>query len=153
RIEETFTTRLDGDRRARYLARAGGMRDGGMTLLIFEDCARTAPRDGLTAEEARDQASQSLGMVQIALWLTITAHGLSTSLQHWHAIIEDVALDFVGLPRGSIPAGLVHAGRRAHRAPAATRGGGRAILGRTRDPGTLKSPSRLLRAMARRHGR
>ncbi|MGI8855791.1 MAG: nitroreductase family protein, partial [Thermomicrobiales bacterium] len=42
RIEETFTTRLDGDRRARYLARAGGMRDGGMTLLIFEDCARTA---------------------------------------------------------------------------------------------------------------
>jgi predicted oxidoreductase (fatty acid repression mutant protein) len=72
-----------------------------MTLLIFEDRARSAPRDGLTAEEARDQASQSLGMVQLALWLTITAHGLSTSLQHWHAIIEDVALDFVGLPQGA----------------------------------------------------
>ncbi len=98
-VEETFMARLDGDRRARYLTRAAGMRDGGMTLLIFEDCARTAPRDGLTAEEARDQASQSLGMVQLALWLTITAHGLSTSLQHWHAIIGDVALAFVGLPR------------------------------------------------------
>ena len=101
KIAETFATRLDGDRRARYLARAAGMRDGGMTLLIFEDLARTGPRDGLTADEARDQASQSLGMVQLALWLTITAHGLSTSLQHWHAIIEDAALDFVGLAPGA----------------------------------------------------
>ncbi len=102
RIEEAFAARLVGDRRARYLARAAGMRRGGMTLLIFEDFARAAPRDGLTDAEARDQASQSLGMVQLALWLTITAHGLSASLQHWHAIvgagIEDVALDFVGLP-------------------------------------------------------
>jgi predicted oxidoreductase (fatty acid repression mutant protein) len=96
-IAETFAVRLEGDRRARYLARAAGMRNGGMTLLIFEDRARAAPRDGLTADEARDQASQSLGMVQLALWLTITAHGLNTSLQHWHAIIEDTALAFVGL--------------------------------------------------------
>jgi predicted oxidoreductase (fatty acid repression mutant protein) len=100
-IEQAFAVRLDGDRRERYLARAARMREGGMTLLIFEDRARSAPRDGLTAEEARDQASQGLGMVQLALWLTITAHGLSTSLQHWHAIIEDVALDFVDLPRGA----------------------------------------------------
>lgn len=98
RIAETFAARLDGDRRARYLARASGMRHGGMTLLIFEDFARSAPRDGLTDAETRDQASQSLGMVQLALWLTITAHGLDTSLQHWHARIEDVARDFVGLP-------------------------------------------------------
>jgi predicted oxidoreductase (fatty acid repression mutant protein) len=73
-----------------------------MTLLIFEDCARAAPRDGLLREEARDQASQSIGMVQLALWLTITAHGLSTSLQQWQAIadIENVAQDFVGLAPG-----------------------------------------------------
>lgn len=97
-VKETFVARLEGDRRARYLARADGMRHGGLTLLIFEDIARSAPRDGLSDDEARDQASQSLGMVQLALWLTVTAHGLSASLQHWHAIIEDVARDFVGLP-------------------------------------------------------
>ena len=73
------------------------MRSGGMTLLIFEDLVRSAPRDGLTASEARDQAAQSIGMAQFALWLTITAHGYTTSLQHWHAIIEDAALAFVGL--------------------------------------------------------
>jgi len=99
RIEETITARLEGDRRVRYLTRADGMRHGGMTLLIFEDRARTAPRDGFSAEEARDQATQSIGMVQLALWLTITAHGLATSLQHWHAIIEDSVLNFVGLPQ------------------------------------------------------
>ncbi|MCA1667776.1 MAG: hypothetical protein LC793_10390, partial [Thermomicrobia bacterium] len=38
-------------------------------------------------------------MVQLALWLTITVHGLSTSLQHWHAIIEDSVLNFVSLPQ------------------------------------------------------
>ncbi len=99
RIEETITARLEGDRRMRYLARADGMRHGGMTLLVFEDRALSAPREGFSEEEARDQAAQSIGMVQLALWLTITAHGLSTSLQHWHAIIEDIALDFVGLPQ------------------------------------------------------
>lgn len=101
RIEETIVARLAGDRRARYLARADGMRYGGMTLLIFEDLARSAPRDGFSGAEARDQAAQSIGMVQLALWLTITAYGLCTSLQHWHAIIEDIALDFVGLPPGA----------------------------------------------------
>lgn len=100
-IVETLTARLAGDRRDRYLRRAANMRDGGMALLIFEDVERATPQDGLSADEARDQAAQSLGMVQFALWLTITAHGLSTSLQHWHALIEDVARTFVGLPPDS----------------------------------------------------
>lgn len=96
-IEQTIVQRLDGDRRDRYLARANAMRGGGMTLLIFEDVALAGPRDNLTQEEARDQASQSLGMLQLALWLTLTAHGLATSLQHWQWLMEDVALAFVGL--------------------------------------------------------
>lgn len=97
-IERTIARRLDSDRRDRYLARADAMRCGGMTLLIFEDVALAGPRDNLTHEEARDQASQSLGMLQLALWLTLTAHGLVTSLQHWQWLMEDVALAFVGLP-------------------------------------------------------
>ena len=97
-IELTIAQRLDGDRRDRYLARAEGMRDGGTTLLIFEDVVLAGPQDNLTAGEARDQASQSLGMLQLALWLTLTAHGLVTSLQHWQWLMEDEALAFVGLP-------------------------------------------------------
>jgi predicted oxidoreductase (fatty acid repression mutant protein) len=98
-MEETLRTRLEGDRRERYLRRVSEMRSGGMTLLIFEDLARSAPRDGLSESETRDQAAQGLGMVQLALWLTITAHGLTTSLQHWHALIGDDCLAFVGLPQ------------------------------------------------------
>ncbi len=97
RVEATLRDRLDGDRRARYLRRAENLRSGGMTVLIFADVVRAAPRDGLSAHDARDQAAQSIGMAQFALWLTITAHGLTTSLQHWHALIEDVSLAFVGL--------------------------------------------------------
>ncbi len=97
-VVETIERRLEGERRDRYLARAAGMRAGGMTLLIFEDRALTGPRDNLSVDEARDQASQSQGMLQLALWLTISTHGLVTSLQHWQFLIEDVATAFVGLP-------------------------------------------------------
>ncbi len=97
-IDELITRRLDGDRRDRYRARAEGMRSGGMTLLIFEDVALIDRRDNVTVDEARDQASQSLGMLQLTLWLTLSAHGLVTSLQHWEWLMDDVALAFVGLP-------------------------------------------------------
>lgn len=97
-VTATIEARLEGDRRDRYLARAAGMRSGGMTLLIFEDLALSAPRDKLTHEEARDQTSQALGMLQFTLWLSLTAYGLATSPQHWHEFLEDVALSFAGLP-------------------------------------------------------
>ena len=96
-VTQTIIERLEGDRRDRYLARAAGMRDGGVTLLIFEDIRQTGPRDNVSVEESRDHASQSLGMLQFALWLMISAHGLSTSLQHWEFLIEDVACTFAGL--------------------------------------------------------
>ena len=97
-VTTTIDERLEGDRRDRYLARVAGMRDGGMTLLIFEDLALSAPRDKLTNEEARDHASQAIGMLQFTLWLSLTAHGLATSPQHWHEFLEDVVLSFAGLP-------------------------------------------------------
>lgn len=97
-VTRTITERLEGDRRDRYLDRAAGMRDGGITLLVFEDTTQTGPRDNVTEEEARDHASQSLGMLQLALWLMITSHGLVASLQHWGFLLEDVAIAFAGLP-------------------------------------------------------
>ncbi|CAN5583506.1 hypothetical protein BH24CHL1_BH24CHL1_19220 [soil metagenome] len=97
-VTATIDERLENDRRDRYLARAAGMRDGGMTLLIFEDLALSAPQDRLSPEEARDHTSQALGMLQLTLWLSLTAHGLVTSPQHWHEFLEDVVLWFAGLP-------------------------------------------------------
>lgn len=97
-VSGTIEERLEGDRCERYLARVAGMRDGGMTLLIFEDLALSMPRDKLTPEEARDQTSQALGMLQLTLWLHLTARGLATSPQHWHEFLEDRTLKFVGLP-------------------------------------------------------
>ena len=97
-IEEAIVSGLEGERRERYFSRAAGLRGGMLTLLIFEDRSRSGVRDGLTEAEAGDQASQSLGMLQLALWLTLTSSGLATSLQHWHAFLEDTALAFCGLP-------------------------------------------------------
>lgn len=97
-VVETIQVRLDGDREARYLSRAQRMREGGMTLLIFEEIGLSAPNEHVSTEDARDFASQSFGMLQLALWLILTAHGLATSPQHWDFLLRDVVSNFSGLP-------------------------------------------------------
>jgi len=97
-VEEAIAARLVGERRERYLRRAANFREGVLTLLVFEDLSRSGPRDALSEAEAGDQTSQSLGMLQLALWLTLSSSGLAASLQHWHAFLEDAALAFCGLP-------------------------------------------------------
>jgi predicted oxidoreductase (fatty acid repression mutant protein) len=41
---------------------------------------------------------QALGMVQLAIWLAVTAERLVTSLQHWDWLIQDRIAGFVDLP-------------------------------------------------------
>jgi predicted oxidoreductase (fatty acid repression mutant protein) len=100
-VAGTIAERLAGDRRARYLARVEGFRAGVVTALVYEDLAA---RDALqaawdvTVEQARSYAEQGLGMVQLALWLALTAEGLATSLQHLEWLIEDRAAAFLDLP-------------------------------------------------------
>jgi len=96
-VTKIIAERLVGERRDRYLARTENLRHGGLTLLIFEDLARAAPRDGVTPEDARDFAIQALGMLQIVLWLTLSSYGLSASPHHWNWLLEDVACSFAGL--------------------------------------------------------
>lgn len=97
-VTETIEARLDGDRRDRYLGRARDLREGGMTLLIFEDLDLSGPNEYISTAEAREYASQAFGMLQLSLWLILIAHGLATSLQHWHFLLGDVALTFASLP-------------------------------------------------------
>lgn len=99
-VNGAIQERLEDDRRERYLARSSAMRPGGITILIFEDLGASDSTVDLTFDAQRDYASQSLGMLQLALWLTVTAHGLATSLQHWQEFMEDIALDLAGLSTG-----------------------------------------------------
>ena len=100
-IARGFREHLDGDRLARYLERLQGFASGVAVALIFED--RAVERElreerGAEAEVAYSFVHQALGMVQLALWLAITAEGLVTSLQHWDHLVGPRLAHFAGLP-------------------------------------------------------
>jgi predicted oxidoreductase (fatty acid repression mutant protein) len=100
-VEQAVNERLDGDRRNRYLDRLDGFRGGVAVALIFEDVSvrqQLADAWQISLEQAGAFAEQGLGMVQLALWLAVTAEGLVASLQHWEWLLDDGVVDFVGLP-------------------------------------------------------
>jgi predicted oxidoreductase (fatty acid repression mutant protein) len=100
-VEEGFRANLEGDRLQRYLDRLEGFRPGVAIALIYEDLAvRPALRDAWQVgdEQATSFVQQGLGMLQLSIWLALTAEGLVTSLQHWDWLLEDRIADFVGFP-------------------------------------------------------
>ncbi|CAN5588771.1 nitroreductase family protein [soil metagenome] len=100
-IEAGYRERLDGDRLERYLQRLDGFRNGVGAIAIYEDRA-TLPhlRDSWNLSDAQAQsfAHQSLGMVQLAVWLALTSEGLVASLQHWDWLVADRLERFFELP-------------------------------------------------------
>ncbi len=99
-VSAGFHEHLAGDRLARYLDRLDGFRGGVAVALIFAD--RTVERalreeKGAAADVAQGFVQQALGMVQLSLWLALTAEGLVTSLQHWDDLIGARAARFAGL--------------------------------------------------------
>ncbi len=99
-IERGFHETLSDDRLERYLERVRGFREGVAVALIFADRrVERALREekGASAEVAQGFVQQALGMVQLSLWLAITAEGLVTSLQHWDELIGPRAKRFAGL--------------------------------------------------------
>ena len=100
-VEAGFRAGLEGDRLERYLDRLEGFRDGVGAALIFEDTtARAALVEAWNISDAQAlaYAEQGLGMVQLALWLALTAEGLVTSLQHWEWLLEDRIAAFANCP-------------------------------------------------------
>ncbi len=96
-----FRQFLSGERLERYLDRLQGFREAAAVALIYEDRdALPELRDdwNLSEETARSFVQQGLGMVQLAIWLAVTAEGLVTSLQHWDWLIQDRIADFIDLP-------------------------------------------------------
>src|SRR3954464_11988474 len=100
-VELGFRSFLSGERLERYLDRLHGFRAAAAVALIYEDRAALPElRDAwnLSDETARSFVQQGLGMVQLAIWLAVTAEGLVTSLQHWDWLIQDRLADFIDLP-------------------------------------------------------
>lgn len=100
-IEGAFRDRLEGDRLARYLDRLAGFRAGVAVALVYEDMQtrdemRTAWQ--ISAEIARAYSEQGIGMVQLAIWLTLTDEGLATSPQHWESLVEDRLAALLDIP-------------------------------------------------------
>ncbi|MCA9876521.1 MAG: nitroreductase family protein [Thermomicrobiales bacterium] len=100
-IEAAFRDHLSGERLERNLARLAGFRSGVGLALIFEDLrVGRALREekGASADLATQFVQQALGMVQLSLWLALTAEGLATSLQHWEEFLVDRTEQLTGLP-------------------------------------------------------
>jgi predicted oxidoreductase (fatty acid repression mutant protein) len=100
-VEQAFRDGLEEERLPRYLERLEGFRAGSAVVLIYEDreaqpglrAAWKLPQDTATAF-----VQQALGMVQQSIWLTLTAEGLVTSLQHWDWLLQEPLAAFLGLP-------------------------------------------------------
>ena len=99
-IAAGFHAALEGERLDRYLERLSGFAGGVAVALIFEDrtVARELRERGTADEIARSFVEQALGMVQLALWLALTAEGLVASLQHWDHLLGPRLARFAGLP-------------------------------------------------------
>jgi len=100
-VDQTFRGKLEGDRLERYLQRLDEFRSGLGVILIYED--RSVARglqeqQQLSSETAAAFVQQALGMPQLSLWLTLTNHGIGTSLQHWNWLIEHELPVHTGLP-------------------------------------------------------
>jgi predicted oxidoreductase (fatty acid repression mutant protein) len=100
-VERGFRETLAGDQLERYLDRMQGFAAGVAVALVFAD--RGVERElregkGASAEVAASFVQQALGMVQLSLWLAVTAEGMATSLQHWDHLVGPRLARFAGLP-------------------------------------------------------
>jgi predicted oxidoreductase (fatty acid repression mutant protein) len=101
KIEAAFRSHLSGERLERHLGRLEGFRSGVALALLYEDLrvGRILREEkGASDELATQFVQQALGMVQLSLWLALTAEGLSASLQHWEEFLIDRTEQLTGLP-------------------------------------------------------
>lgn len=104
-VERGFRETLDGEQLARYLDRVRGFAGGVAVALVFADNGverMVREEKGASDAVAASFVHQALGMVQLALWLAVTAEGMVASLQHWDHLIGPRLARFAGLPEAEI---------------------------------------------------
>jgi predicted oxidoreductase (fatty acid repression mutant protein) len=107
-VERGFRETLHGDQLDRYLDRLRGFAPGVAVALVFVDReVERALREerGAAPDVAASFVQQAMGMVQLAVWLAVTAEGMATSLQHWDHLVGPRIARFAGLPENDF--GLV----------------------------------------------
>ncbi len=100
-VELAFRERLEGQRLERYLDRLAGFRTRTSVLLVLEDRDRLSElqsANNIDLETARAFNAQTLGMVQLSLWLGVVTEGLATSLQHWDSHIQADVFHLLEIP-------------------------------------------------------
>jgi hypothetical protein len=100
-VEQGFREALGEEQLARYLNRLHGFVPGVAVALVFADTGverELREGKGAPAEVAASFVQQAMGMVQLALWLAVTAEGMATSLQHWDHLVGPRLARFAGLP-------------------------------------------------------
>ena len=100
-VEQGFRDSLGEEQLARYLDRLDGFAPGVAVALVFADAGverELREEKGAPAEVAATFVQQALGMVQLAMWLAVTAEGMATSLQHWDHLVGPRLARFAGLP-------------------------------------------------------
>ena len=100
-VENGFRETLHGDQLERYLDRLRGFAPCVTVALVFAD--RRVERElregkGASTEVASSFVQQAMGMVQLSLWLAVTAEGMAASLQHWDHLVGARLARFAGLP-------------------------------------------------------
>lgn len=104
-VEDGFRETMHGEQLDRYLARLRGFAPAVAVALVFVDEGverELREGKGASAEVATSFVQQALGMVQLALWLAVTAEGMATSLQHWDHLVGPRLARFVGLPAAGV---------------------------------------------------
>lgn len=99
-ISEGFRETLQGEQLDRYLDRLTGFAGGVAVALVFVDSAveqQLREEKHLAPAVAASYVLQALGMVQLALWLAVTAEGMASSLQHWDHLVGPRLARFAGL--------------------------------------------------------
>ncbi len=99
-VERGFRETLEGDQLDRYLDRMRGFAPAVAVALVFADNGverELREERGAPADVARSFVQQAMGMVQLALWLAVTAEGMATSLQHWDHLVGPRLARFAGL--------------------------------------------------------
>ncbi|GCE11596.1 nitroreductase family protein [Tengunoibacter tsumagoiensis] len=98
-VEQTLSTKLQGEQLERAIARLAGYRSGVFTIVVYEDTTISHnPPAGFNPELWKNFAAQALGIFQANLWNAISAAGLGASNQHINFQIEEELRSFLHVP-------------------------------------------------------
>ena len=114
-VEESLKAKIGEDRMGPTREKLKGFRGGSGTILFFEDkeiVKENGEKFKSYAQHFMDWSEQGNGILQIAMWLSLTAEGLGASIQHYNPLIDEKVKEVFAVPetwvlRGQMPFGKI----------------------------------------------